>query len=142
MVRRTYGEGSKNLVEESIDDKKVIERFVAQLEDKEEALTARDFLSSSNSVEATASYQLEHPYEGENFWEYSLPNNEEVSAQVVLKVEAGHQEKRYEGRIFAKAYDIFHPSDHVNKLDSGEAGKKTNNEAQKEVSNSTTTQTD
>jgi hypothetical protein len=79
MPWRTYKEKNRTSVEHSIEDEKALERFICQLGGVEEALKARKLLKSSNSIEATASYQLEHPYEAENFWKYSLPRNETVS---------------------------------------------------------------
>lgn len=116
MPRRTYGEGNRTSEERRIRDKKILETFIAELEGEKEAERVQSTLESAESVEAIATYRLDHPYEGENFWRYSIPGNEEVSARVDLEVVVDGEERRYEGRIYDNAYDIFSLPDAADKV--------------------------
>lgn len=89
----------------------MLEAFIAELEGEEEARKISNLLDSANSVEPMATYRLDHPYEGENFWKYSLPENERVSARVDLEVVVDGEEVNYSGRVYDNAYDIFNPPD-------------------------------
>lgn len=109
MPRRSYSESERKHTKREIEDKKMLETFIAQLGGVKAVDKAKTLLDEAEDVEAVATYRLDHPYEGDNFWKYSLPRNEEVSAYVNLDVIADDTEITYEGRISDNAYDIFTP---------------------------------
>jgi hypothetical protein len=136
MARRTYQEKNKASVKHNIEDEKALEKFIAKLENDKEAMRVKELLESANSFEASASYELDRPYEGENFWRYSLPDNEKVSAHVLLCIEIGENEMQYEGRVYDNAYEIFQPPETGNttskeiKMDKGTDGITETNDSE------------
>ena len=69
-----------------------------------------DSEESAGDIEATAMYDLVHPYEGKNF-EDALIHGEEVTARVRFYVELGGSETEvYNGHVTYEAGDIFNPA--------------------------------
>ena len=90
------------------------ERIQALLSDIDSIAEAEDILEPGNTdeqVEAAATYELVHPYDGEEFM-HSLLHNKQVTADIEVEIMYGASEKdgkTVKGRITDNAYDIFHP---------------------------------
>ncbi|MFB6241649.1 MAG: hypothetical protein ABEJ36_02490 [Candidatus Nanosalina sp.] len=110
MARRTYGEDRRKTVERSVDDREVIEAFVEELGAETHAENVLEGEADPEELEATARYELVHPYEGGNFAD-ALMRGEEVTARVEFYVEPESSETVvYEGHVTYDAADIFHPA--------------------------------
>jgi hypothetical protein len=110
MARRTYGENRKKTVERSVKDIEVIESFLAELGVEKGQENFLEEERDSGEVEATARYQLVHPYEGENFRD-ALMYGDDVTARVEFLVDHdGSELEVYTGHITYDAHDIFDPA--------------------------------
>lgn len=110
MARRTYGEDRKRTVERSVEDRDVIESFIEELGAELNSESALSSDRDAEDIEATAMYELVHPYEGKNF-EDALIHGEEVTARVEFYVELGGSETEvYDGHVTYEAGDIFNPA--------------------------------
>lgn len=111
MARRTYGEDERKTVKRSINDKELLESFMAELGVPESSRGHLEMNNPDQDISGVASYRLIHPYEAGNFPEY-LMRGEQVTARVELEVEGiGRETEVYEGHVTYDAAEIFNPGE-------------------------------
>ena len=108
MTAGSYSGNSKEIVKTTVEDEEVIEAFISELESSEEASKLLEEAKNSNVLKAYVSYELLHPYDGEDFMTY-LALGEEVTARTKFELHYNGRRKLYEGHITQKAIDIFTP---------------------------------
>lgn len=107
MRTTDIGREDESTVEKSVRDREIVEAFISELEDGGDSETVLD-RSDADKVVGRAIYRLVDPYCGDNFPSY-LVNNDKVTAEVELTVQAGTDRATYRGMITDNAYDIFDP---------------------------------
>ena len=108
MTAGSYSGNGKEIVKTTVDDQEVIEAFISELESPEEASKVLEDAQESNVVKGRVSYELIHPYDGEEFVTY-LTLGEEVTARTKFELWYNGDRKLYKGNITQEATEIFDP---------------------------------